>query len=117
MKNKIINETPMNLVEVREELKKVQKRDSELNFRAQKTLDYLSPIAKLSLKQANELKSALEKLSIARLKEIHIQKLIDVLPVADDDVNTVLQGYTLNLKKDDMKKIAETIKEMVSEKK
>lgn len=117
MKNKIISETPMNLTEVKEELKKVQKRDEELNFRAQKTVDYLNPVARLTLKQADELKTALEKLKILRLKEIHIKKLIDVLPIAEEDVNVTLQGYTLNLKKDDMKKIAEAIKSIVPESK
>jgi DNA-directed RNA polymerase subunit F len=115
MKNKIISETPMNLVEVKEELKKVQKRDQELNFRAQKTVDYLNPVAKLTLKQAGEIKTALEKLKILRLKEVHMQKLIDVLPTAEEDVNVVLQGYTLNLKKEDMKKIAVAIKGIVPE--
>lgn len=104
----------MNLVEVKEELKKVQKRDQELNFRAQKTVDYLNPVVKLSLTQANELKTELEKLKIIRLKEVHIQKLIDVLPASEEDVNVILQGYTLNLKKDDTKKIAQAIKEVVS---
>lgn len=117
MKSKIINETPINLVEVKEELKKIQKRDNELNFRAQKAMDYLNSVAKMPVKQADEIKKALEKLNIARLKDLHIQKLIDVLPLSDDDVNVVLQGYTLNLKKDDMKKIAEAIKGIVSVKK
>ena len=54
---------------------------------------------------------------ILRLKEVHIQKLIDVLPTAEEDVNVVLQGYTLNLKKDDMKKIAEAIKGIVPDSK
>ncbi len=116
MKNKIISETPLNLVEVKEELKKIQKRDKELNFRAQKTVDYLNPIAKMSLKQADELKKALEKLKITRLKELHMQKLIGVLPANEEDVNVILQGYTLNLKKDDIKKIAETIKGFVEKK-
>ncbi|MBW2968691.1 hypothetical protein KY304_00650 [Candidatus Woesearchaeota archaeon] len=116
MKTKIISETPLNLVEVKEHIKKIQKRDKELNFRTQKTLDYLNPIAKMSLKQANELKKSLEKLNISRLRDIHVQKLISVLPVNEDDVKVVLQGYTLNLKKDDVKKIAETIKSFVSEK-
>ncbi|MBD3361512.1 hypothetical protein GF358_01840 [Candidatus Woesearchaeota archaeon] len=116
MKNKIINETPINLTAVKEELKKIQKRDKELNFRAQKTMDYLNPIAKLSAKQTAELKSALEKLNISRLKELHIQKLIGIMPSSEDDVSVVLQGYTLNLKKDDIKKIAETIKSFVSKK-
>jgi DNA-directed RNA polymerase subunit F len=117
MKSKIIKETPMSLVEVKEELKKISDRDKELNFRAQKTVDYINPIAKLSSKKAKEIYAALEKLKISRLKEMHVRKLVDVLPTDADDVNVVLQGYTLNLKKDDMKKIAEAIKGFVEEKK
>lgn len=116
MKGKLVSETPMNVVEVREELERISARDKGLNFRAQKTLDYIQPINKLSLKQAKELFSVLEKLGISRLKEVHIHKLIDVMPATEDDVNCVLQGYTLNLKKDDMKRIAETIKEFVGKK-
>ena len=116
MKGKLIGEKPMNIVEVKEELERISARDKGLNFRAQKTLDYIQPINKLSVKQAKELCSLLEKLGINRIKEVHINKLIDVLPVTEEDVNCVLQGYTLNLKKDDMKKIAEAIKEFVGKK-
>jgi len=113
MKGKVINEQPMNVVDVKESLEKIKERDNGLNFRAQKTLDYIQSTHKLSVKQAKELSAALEKLGISRLKEVHIHKLIDTLPTAEDDVNCILQGYTLNLKKDDMKKIAETIKGFV----
>lgn len=116
MKGKLISEMPMNIVEVKEELERISARDKGLNFRAQKTLDYIQPINKLSAKQAKELYTAIEKLGTNRIKEVHIHKLIDVLPTTEDDVNCVLQGYTLNLKKDDMKKIAETIKEFVEKK-
>jgi DNA-directed RNA polymerase subunit F len=116
MKGKIISEKSMNVVEVRDALEKIQERDKGLNFRAQKTLDYIQPVNKLSSKQAKELCTALEKFGISRLKEVHIHKLIDTLPATEDDVNVVLQGYTLNLKKDDMKKIAEAVKEFVSKK-
>jgi len=113
MKGKVINEKPMNVAEVQESLEQIKERDNGLNFRAQKTLDYIQSNHKLSSKHAKELYDALEKLGISRLKEVHINKLIDTLPTAEDDVNCVLQGYTLNLKKDDMKKIAETIKGFV----
>ena len=116
MKGKLVSETPMNVVEVREALERISARDKGLNFRAQKTLDYIQPINKLTAKQAKDLGTALEKLGISRIKDVHIHKLIDVLPTAEDDVNCVLQGYTLNLKKDGMKKIAETIKEFTGKK-
>lgn len=116
MKGKLVGEKPMNVIEVKEALERISARDKGLNFRAQKTLDYIQPINKLTVKQAKDLCAALEKLEISRLKEVHIYKLVDTLPTSEDDVNCVLQGYTLNLKKDDMKKIAETIKEFVGKK-
>ena len=116
MKGNVVIEKPMNVVDVREALEKIKERDKGLNFRAQKTWDYIQSVNKLPAKQAKELYLALEKLGISRLKDIHIHKLIDICPTSEDDVNCVLQGHTLNLKKDDTKKIAEIINEFVGKK-
>ena len=106
-----ISETePVNLNEVKEELEEIKKRDKELNFRAQKTLEYAQQVAKLGKEKADELKKKLEGLKISRLKEIHIQKIIDILPTREEDVKVVLQGYNITLTKENYKKIADTVK-------
>ena len=109
-----ISETePVNLNEVKEELEEIKKRDKELNFRAQKTLEYAQQVAKLGKEKADELKKKLEGLKISRLKEIHIQKIIDILPTREEDVKVVLQGYNITLTKENYKKIADTVKAFV----
>ena len=111
---KIINETPMSMSEVKAELVKIKKRDTELNFRAGKCEDYLNNVSPLSSSDAEELKKALEKLDISRIKPEHIVKIIDILPSTLEDVKIVFQGYTLNVSQENMKKIAETVAKFVS---
>ena len=110
MKHEIIEQEPVNLNEVKEELENVKKRDKELNFRAQKTMEYVQQTAKLGKDKADELKKKLEGLKISRLKEIHIQKIIDILPTKEEDVKVILQGYNLTLTKENCKKIADVVK-------
>lgn len=107
----IIKETPITLAEVKSELEKAQKRDGELTFRGNKTLEHVSQCTSLNTKKVKELR---EKLVAAesRLKEQHIVKLIDVLPTSIEDVRLVLQGYTIQIKEDTLKKIVEAIKEV-----
>ena len=110
-KPKIINEIPMSMVEVKAELNKIKKRDGELSFRANKTEDYLNYFTTLSQKKTKEIYKSLEDLNIPRLKDVHIIKLIDILPTHTDDVKAVLQGYaTLTVSQENQKKIASTIK-------
>lgn len=110
MKDKIISETPTNLTEVKEILSK-SKEKGELSFRAQKTYDHLESLKLLSSKKAKELTKKLEDLKIPRLRDVHTEKLIDLLPKTVDDVKTVLQGYAVTITNDNMKKIANAIKE------
>lgn len=108
-KPEIINEVPMNISQLRNELERIKKRDEELNFRGNKTQEYLGQFVGLSDKKADELYKKLEGLKIPRLKEIHIHKLIDILPVTADDVKVVLQGYPISVANDNLKKLAEAV--------
>ena len=67
----------------------------------------------IEVSKADELKKKLEGLKISRLKEIHIQKIIDILPTREEDVKVVLQGYNITLTKENYKKIADTVKAFV----
>jgi len=105
---KIETETPISCSEVKETLEAIQKKEKELNFRAQKTMDYLESTSPLSAKKAQELYKKLEGLKVSRLREVHFTKLVDIMPTKEDDVKVVLSGYAgLTVKKDDLKKIAE----------
>ncbi len=108
---KIISEVPMNLHQLQDELKAIRKRDSELNFRATKSEDYLNSIP--SLKDHDALYKKIAALEIPRLRDQHIHKIVELLPTAPQDLKVVLQGYTLNISQDNIKKIAAVVAEFV----
>ena len=107
----LISETPISMSHLREALKHIKKRDEELNFRAGKTEEYLNSFVTLKPKEADELHKKLEELDIPRLKQEHIIKIIDLLPNTPDEVKLVLQGYTLTVTKENLKKIADVVSE------
>ena len=117
MNPKIIEEKPLTMAEVREELSRIKKRDGELNFRANKTEEALNEIMRIDLKQAEELKKKLTDLKIPRFKDIHIDKIVDILPKSVEELNVVLQGYTITVNKENLKKIVDTVSEYIPKKK
>ena len=110
----VISEAPINIYQLKKELERIKKRDNELNFRANKTEEYLAQIA--TLKNADELFDRIIKLNIPRLKEQHIHKIIDVAPSSLSDLKVVLQGYTITINNESMKKIVDTINEFLEKK-
>lgn len=103
----ILSETPINTYLLKEELSKIKKRDKELNFRAQKTEEHLEQAA--IHKGAQELFDKITNLNISRLREQHIHKIIDILPTTVKDLKVILQGYTVSVSSDNMKKIVDTV--------
>ena len=109
-KPEILNETPMLMAEVKAELAKIKKRDGELSFRANKTEEYLNHFVEISQKKAKDLYADLQGLKIPRLKEIHMMKLVDVMPATIEETKVTLQGYqTLTVSQDNIKKLVKTI--------
>ena len=102
----IMSETPINMAQLKEELAKIKKRDKELNFRATKTEEYLNQF--VTLKNPNELVEKLTKLDIPRLKENHINKIVDTLPATVKDLKVILHG--------NLKKIADTVNSFIEKK-
>jgi len=111
MKPEIIEKRPMNVVEVKEALKRIRKREEELNFRATRTEEYVNAVARLKPKAAKELKTKLEGLGIPRLKPEYIQKIIDTLPQNEKHLKVILQGYALSVSGENQKKIFSVLKE------
>ncbi|MFP4403797.1 MAG: hypothetical protein ACOC3X_02750 [Nanoarchaeota archaeon] len=109
-KPQIIEENAIPIYELKNEIEKIKKRDNELSFRAQKTEEYLNTIDVLSLKKGKELYNEIEKLKIPRLKSDHIYKIIDIFPKDIDSIKLILQGYTITVSQENMKKIVEIIK-------
>ena len=103
----IISETPIDTYKLKEELEKIKKRDKELNFRAQKTEDHLAQVT--VHKGADQLFEKINKLKISRLREQHIHKIVDITPTAVKDLKVILQGYTVSVSNENMKKIVDEI--------
>ena len=110
----IISEKPLTMAEVKEELEKIKKRDKELNFRAQKTEEYLNQF--VTVKKGKELVEKLEKLDIPRLKEQHIYKIVDLLPKTVKNLKMILQEYTITVNNDNLKKIVDAVSSFLEKK-
>lgn len=95
------------MVELKDELATIKKSTKELNFRAMKTLEYLNEF--VTEKKLKELKDKIVKLDIPRLKDEYICKILDTLPRSVDDLKTVLQGYTVTVNNDNMKKVIDVV--------
>ncbi len=111
----ILEEKPMTMAELKEELDKIKKnnKEEELSFRASKTQEYLSQFSKYDYGKVKELIEKINKLKVPRLKEEHLVKIIDILPTTVDDLKALLQGYTVTIKSENMKKIVEVVKQFV----
>ena len=109
----VISEAPISIYDLKKELEKIKKRDKELNYRANKTEEYIAQFAKM--KNADGLNQSLAKLNVPRLREQHIKKIVDIAPTTLNDLKVVLQGYPISVNNDSMKKIVETVKKFVEE--
>ena len=106
----IIEETPISLLEVKEGIENINKRDKLLSPKAAKVIDYISKVNNLKLKEFNELKIKLQECGVERLKEKHISKLLDIMPKDIDSIKAVFAGDSVILKQEDLKKIQECLK-------
>ena len=113
VKPEIIEETPINIIEVQAELAKIKKRDGELTYRGQKTEEFLQQFAQLKQKDAQALYEKLTGLKVSRLRDLHINKIIDILPKSVEELKVVLQGYSITIKDDALKKIVAVIQDVV----
>ncbi len=113
LKPEVIEEVPLNLVEVKELLKKIKDRDQELNFRTQKTMEYLEAIPTIKPKSAKELKEKLEALNIPRMKDMYVHKIIDVMPQTAEGVKTLFNGLNVAITADNIKKISTLVSEYI----
>lgn len=103
-----LSEVSMNASELRKRLESVKERDKELGFRAAKTEEYLVQIH--AVEKPDQLFHKIASLEIPRLKDSHINKIIDIMPASVRDLKVVLQGYSLTASNDNMKKIIDILK-------
>ena len=105
----IVEEQPLTIIEMKEKLAVVEKRDKEMSMKAQKTKTYLAAYAPKTNKVEGYKKKLLD-LQISRLKERHMVKLIDLMPKDIDEIRTIFAGENLTLKQEDLTKILQTLK-------
>ena len=116
MKPAVLKEEPASIPEVKAELERIKERDKELTYRGTKTEDYLSSVCSIDAKKAKEIYSKIEALGVPRMRDAHIKKLVDIMPVTSNEVKVALQGYAITVKAELLKKIAETVKEFAPKK-
>ena len=110
----IVSEVPINMYQLKKELEKIKKRDKELNFRANKTEEYLHQV--LADAKEGDLFEKIQKLNIPRLKDQHMHKIMDLMPTTVNELKVILQGYTITVSNESMKKIIDTINEFLEKK-
>ncbi len=108
-----IEEKPISLVDVKESLREIEKRDKELNFLSKKVKEYLDAFVILSPEKKEKLHKKLISLELIRLKEEHIAKIIDFLPKNIEELRVVMQAYPLSLPKKDQESIVNAVKDII----
>ena len=110
---KLIEQKPISLGDTKVLLKKIEKRDEELNYLSNKAKEYLDTFVKLSIKDKDELSQKLLDLKLTRLKEEHISKIIDFLPKNVDELKIILQAYPLSMPKKDQEAIVKVVDDYI----
>ncbi|MBN2880464.1 hypothetical protein JXM83_00265 [Candidatus Woesearchaeota archaeon] len=108
----IIEMNPISSSEMKDELKKIQKRDGELNFRANKAMEYLDQFKTLKKSDAKSLISEIESMGISRIRLEHIVKIVDLLPQSVEDLKMLMGGYNVTLPKESMEQIIDAVKKV-----
>ncbi len=102
---------PMGLVDVKEALLAMEKRDSELSFRCTKAKEYVEQFVTLTSEQKEKVYQKLQGLNLTRLRDEHFTKIIDFMPKTANELKVVLQAYPLSLPKKDQDSLLAVIKE------
>jgi DNA-directed RNA polymerase subunit F len=114
---KIIEEKPISMAELKEELKDIKKRDAELSFRTAKVAEQVDLLKTIKLKDAEEIFAKIQKLNIPRVKDSYIYKIIDLMPQGMVELKNIIQSYSLVVSNDNLEKILEILAEYTPKKK
>ena len=106
----LISERALTMTELKEKLEGIKKRDKELSEKAQKTHEYLNKFSKLKGKETLKLKEEINNLTILRLKEKHIIKIIDIMPQDIDSLKLIFAAENLTIKQEDLQRILDVLK-------
>lgn len=99
------------MVTLKDEIEKIKKRDKEVNLRVGKVEEYLNSFGLITKKDAIALFEKLNDLKIPRVKEMHLYKIIDIMPVSIDELKVCLTAYPITVTVDNLKKILKVVDE------
>lgn len=88
---------------------KAREKDSELHYEQKLSAEYVNKFAAVSVSDANKMIEELAGLGIARWKERHSVKVIDLMPQTEEEVKTIFSKESINLKKEDISKILDAV--------
>jgi DNA-directed RNA polymerase subunit F len=114
---KVVEERPISMAELKEELKEIKKRDTELGFRTAKVSEQLEVLKIVKQKDADEMFAKIQKLNIPRLRDAYILKIIDLTPQNMTELKNVIQSYSLTVTNDNLDKVLEILAEYLPKKK
>jgi DNA-directed RNA polymerase subunit F len=114
---KIIEDRPISMAELKEEIKEIKKRDAELGFRTAKVAEQIEVLKIVKQKDAEEMFEKIQKLGLPRLKDLHILKIIDLMPATITELKNITQSYSLAISNEGLEKALEILSEYQSKKK
>lgn len=114
---KVIEEKAISMAELKEDLKEIKKRDTELGFRTAKVAEHLEAVKVAKPKEAEEMFNKIHKLSIPRFKDAHIHKIIDLMPINMLELKNIVQGYSLTVTNENLEKVLEVLADYQPKKK
>lgn len=103
----IVEERALSLPEVKERLT-AKEKEEKLNFRAEKTKAYVENVLQNG-KTPEKLRTDIMALNIPRLRDRHIVKIIDIMPMDRDSLKVLFSGDAITLTEDDIEKIINVI--------
>jgi DNA-directed RNA polymerase subunit F len=114
---KIIEEKPISMAELKEEIKDIKKRDTELSFRTAKVAEQVDVLKIVKPKDAEEIFAKIQKLGVPRLKDAYIYKIVDLTPQSPLELKNIVQSYSLTVTNENIDKILEVVAEYVPKRK
>lgn len=104
---------PVSISEVKNILKKVEKERDELLYEQKIALEHAYKFAKLPIKKIEDLIRELSKLEF--LDEIHVYKIVDLLPLTEEDVKTIFAKERITFGEGEIKKILDLVRKYYTE--
>lgn len=95
------------LSEVKNILRKIEKDRDEITYEQRIALEHANKFSKIPSQKIKELIKELIKFDF--IDESHVYKIVDLLPVTNEDIKTIFAKERINLDDDKIKKIITTI--------